>query len=188
MIGSSVAPASDCGPERVAEAECQAEEAMGSIQPLDLLLRLGVAALLGAMLGIERELRGKPMGMRTLTLISVGSTVFTLIAVELLASDGDPSNTGRILQGVISGIGVVGVAVILHQGPVLRLATTGACVWMIGGVGIACGLGLYLLATSATILTIVVLWLFGVFERQVLDRRPDAPPSVDQRQNRDRKS
>jgi|APTNR8051073442_1049403.scaffolds.fasta_scaffold37378_1 putative Mg2+ transporter-C (MgtC) family protein len=141
---------------------------MGSIEPVELLLRLGCAALLGAVLGLDRELRGKPMGLRTLTLISMGSALFTLTALELVAIDGDPDNTGRILQGVIAGIGVVGVGVILHQGRTLRLATTGACVWLIGGVGIASGLGLYLLAAATTAITLLVLVLFGFLERHVI--------------------
>jgi putative Mg2+ transporter-C (MgtC) family protein len=141
---------------------------MGSMDPVEVGLRLGSAVLLGALLGLDRELRGKPMGLRTLTIISLGSAVFTLTALELEAIISEPSNIGRILQGIIAGIGVVGVGVILHQGRTIRLATTGACIWLVGGVGIACGLGLYFLAAAATGLTIIALILFGLIERGML--------------------
>lgn len=135
---------------------------MGVIEPTTLALRLGVAALCAGIVGLERELRNKPAGLRTIMLVGIGSCVFALIAVEIgqgqeLEGHAISGDVGRILQGAIGGIGVLGAGVFLHRPSGIGLATTGASVWLIGGVGLASGLGLYVLAGAATVLALVVL-------------------------------
>jgi putative Mg2+ transporter-C (MgtC) family protein len=144
---------------------------MGSIDPLDLLLQLGAAAVCGGLVGLERELSRKPAGLRTVILVAVGSTVFTLIAVEvaLLSDAGGYETTGdlgRILQGIVTGLGMLGAGVFLHRDATVRLITSGASIWMAGAVGIACGLKLYLLAGAATALMLVVLAGLGAVIRR----------------------
>jgi len=114
---------------------------MISLEWHELLLRLGVAAFLGAIVGLDRQLRHKPTGLRT-ALISVGSALLTLVALEMsavTAREGYDSagDVGRLLQGLVSGIGILGAGVFLHQGSTTRHATTGASVWLAGIVGIA---------------------------------------------------
>jgi putative Mg2+ transporter-C (MgtC) family protein len=145
---------------------------MGSIEPVELLLRLGAAALLGGIVGLERELRGKPAGLRTVMLVSIGTAVFALLSIEVAATTtfagyDATGDTGRVLQGVVAGIGVLGAGVFLHRDETIRLATTGASVWLAGAVGIACGFGLYLLAGSATALAILVLEGLGAISRRL---------------------
>jgi putative Mg2+ transporter-C (MgtC) family protein len=150
----------------------------------ELLLRLGVAAFLGAIVGLDRQLRHKPTGLRTVTLVSVGAALFTLIALQMAAvtarqgydSTGD---VGRLLQGLVSGIGILGAGVFLHQGSTVRHATTGASVWLAGAVGIASGFGLYILATAATALAILVLVGFGTIERRFLESHASSAPPGD---------
>jgi putative Mg2+ transporter-C (MgtC) family protein len=89
---------------------------------------------------------------------------------------GQPS---RILQGLVSGIGILGAGVFLHRGGTVRLATTGASVWLAGAVGIAAGLGLYLLAVAATALAILVLVGFGAVERRFLEQHDSSTPPGD---------
>ena len=154
---------------------------MGAIEPTELLLRLGVTALCGGLIGLERELRRKPAGLRTMMLVAIGSAVFTLIAVEeTLADSFALSNTtgynttgdlGRILQGIVAGLGMLGAGLFLHRDATVRLATSGAGVWLAGAVGIACGLGLFALAGLATGLALVILEGAGAIERRLLGRK-----------------
>lgn len=146
---------------------------MGSIEPVDLLLRLGAAALLGGVIGLERELRGKSAGLKTVALVSIGTAVFTLLATEMMelttsrggyAAGGD---IGRIVQGVIGGVGVLGAGVFLHRGERVYLATTGASVWLAGAIGAACGFGLFLLAAAAAALGLLVLVVLGAVTRRM---------------------
>ena len=144
---------------------------------------LEFAAFLGAIVGLDRQLRHKPTGLRTVTLISVVSAMLTLFALQMAAvtaregydSAGD---VGRLLQGLVSGIGILGAGVFLHQGSTTRHATTGASVWLAGIVGIACGFGLYILAVAATALAILVLVGFGTIERRFLEPHASSAPPV----------
>ena len=91
--------------------------------------------LLGAIVGVDRELQRKPTGLRTVTLVSIGAALFTLLALQMAsvtaAAGYDPTgDIGRILQGLVSGIGILGAGVFLHRGGTVRLATTApACGW-----------------------------------------------------------
>lgn len=141
-----------------------------SPEMFDLALRLGAAALGGALIGLDRELVGKPLGLRTMILVASGSAMFAIIA-EVVDPAGSSGDLGRVLQGAIAGIGVLGVGAFWHDQNRLRLATTGASVWAAGAIGIACGLGLFALAGLATLLTLFVLTGIGVVERALKARR-----------------
>lgn len=147
----------------------------------ELLLRLGVAALMGAVVGLDRELRHKPTGLRTVTLVAIGAALFTLVAVQMAsvtagAGYDSTGDIGRILQGLVSGIGNSRAGVFLHRGGTLRLATTGASVWLAGAIGVAARLGLYVLAVGATTLAILVLVGFGSIERRFLEPHQSSRP------------
>lgn len=136
----------------------------------ELVLRLLAAAVLGGLIGLDRELGGKPMGLRTLILISLGSALMTLLAMELALVAGQRGDLGeidptRIIQGVISGVGLIGVGALLQRERRLRGATTGASVWLVGGIGIACALGFYVAAAVATGIGLFVLVGLGLIER-----------------------
>jgi putative Mg2+ transporter-C (MgtC) family protein len=121
-----------------------------------VLVRLFAAALLGAVVGLQRGRRGKPAGLRTHVLVASGAALFAVIPSELgMSSDG----LSRVIQGVATGIGFIGAGAVLKLGPKpkVRGLTTAAGIWMTAGVGIAAGLGLLAVALVAVVLTFVVL-------------------------------
>src|SRR6202171_3394934 len=126
-------------------------------------VRLGVALLVGGMLGLNRELHGKPAGLRTHALVSLGAAVATIVALK--SPDGsflvDQNAIGRVVQGILTGIGFLGAGVILRDpaGHVTGL-TTAATIWICAVLGIVCGLGYWRLLAIAVALTACTL-LFG---------------------------
>jgi putative Mg2+ transporter-C (MgtC) family protein len=122
--------------------------------PLDLLWRLLLAAGLGAVIGLEREYRRKPAGLRTNILIAIGSALFTILSISMTASTGDQS---RVAGQIVTGIGFLGGGAILRNRDTVHGMTTAATIWVNAAIGIACGIGQYELATVTTALTLVVL-------------------------------
>jgi putative Mg2+ transporter-C (MgtC) family protein len=122
---------------------------------LEMALRLLMAAVLGGIIGAQREWKGKPAGIRTLALISVGSAMFSAIS-ELSFTGGDPS---RIAAGVVTGIGFLGAGAILHRHGGVEGLTTAATIWVAAGIGLAAGAGLYILAPVITIIVFIILIL-----------------------------
>jgi putative Mg2+ transporter-C (MgtC) family protein len=122
---------------------------------LEMALRLLMAAVLGGIIGAQREWKGKPAGIRTLALISVGSAMFSIISA-LSFTGGDPS---RIAAGVVTGIGFLGAGAILHRHGGVEGLTTAATIWVAAGIGLAAGAGLYILAPVVTILVFIILIL-----------------------------
>jgi putative Mg2+ transporter-C (MgtC) family protein len=122
--------------------------------PLDLTLRLLLAAGLGAAIGVEREIRQKPAGLRTNVLIGVGSALFTMISLQVGAVSGTPD---RIAAQVVTGIGFLGAGAIMRSGLSVHGMTTAATIWVNAAIGMAAGAGEYAMATMATAITILVL-------------------------------
>ena len=122
----------------------------------DLFLRLTLAATLGMAIGIERELRRKPAGLRTNMLIALGSALFTVISIELSRVYGGGS-PDRIAAQVVTGIGFLGGGAILRSGSDVHGLTTAATAWVNAAIGMAAGTGAYAVALVGTILTLVVL-------------------------------
>src|SRR5881394_3287799 len=133
--------------------------------PLELLL----AALLGGIIGIERESRDKPAGLRTNILICVGSTLFMSISTkvaELLG--GDPT---RIAAQIISGIGFLGAGAVLHSHGFVMGLTTAATIWVVAGVGMALGSGMYMVAAFATAMSLAILYFISFLEDRIQRRK-----------------
>lgn len=131
---------------------------------LEIFCRLLLAMLIGCAIGIDRNLRGKPTGMKTLGLVALGSALVTLAAMNF-ALDGNEQNrdaVSRAIQGVITGIGFLGAGVIVHEqrSEKVRGLTTAASIWVTAGVGIVCGAGWWLVALMATGL-IFMLFVIG---------------------------
>ncbi|MBP2307949.1 MgtC/SapB family protein [Azospirillum melinis] len=136
-------------------------------------LRLLAAALCGALLGLDREMRGKAAGLRTHTLISISCALTTLVALELYAGlqatgNERPSDPVRVIQGVAQAVGFISAGVMFRSGDTVRGATTAAVIWVAGALGIACGAGYYMLAGMTLGLCLVVTILFTI----LLDRFP----------------
>jgi putative Mg2+ transporter-C (MgtC) family protein len=128
--------------------------AMADAFRLVVLGKLLLATLVGGAIGLEREVAGKPAGLRTNMLICIGSTFFTIVAVELAGPGGDPS---RIIAQIITGIGFLGAGAILHGAGAVVGLTSAATVWVVAALGVAVGIGSYVEALGATILVMVVL-------------------------------
>ena len=135
-----------------------------------VLLRLLMAALLGGLLGMEREHKGKAAGVRTHMLVSMGAALFVLVASQAGMQDAELS---RVLQGVIAGIGFLGAGTILktEQEDKVRGLTTAAGIWLTAAIGVAAGLGREATAVLSTLLALGVLALVPALVRH--------PPSPD---------
>jgi putative Mg2+ transporter-C (MgtC) family protein len=130
---------------------------------LDLMLQLALAVVLGGAIGLERELGGKPAGLRTNILICMGSVLYTKLSIAL-AYEGDHA---RVAAQIVTGVGFIGAGTILHaRGAVVGL-TSAATIWVVAAIGVALGANLVLEAVGTTLLVIVVLQGLGRIERFV---------------------
>ncbi len=123
---------------------------MDTVDQLEILGRLVMAAGLGGLIGLERELRGYPAGIRTMALITMGAMLFTDVS-QLLGGD------DRIAAGIVTGIGFLGAGVIFREGYTVRGITTAATIWASAAIGMAIGRELYLVAGLGTLIIFVVL-------------------------------
>lgn len=133
-----------------------------------MIARLALAAGLGAVIGLEREWSQKAAGLRTNTLIAVGSALFTIMSVEL--SPGGTTDPTRIASQIVTGVGFLGGGAILRTGGSVKGLTTAAIIWINAAIGMAAGGGRYRVAVLAAITTLVVLQLLLPVER-LMDRR-----------------
>src|SRR5216117_1534171 len=132
-------------------------------------IKLILAAVLGGIIGLEREIRDKPAGLRTNILICVGSTLFMSISTKVAEIlGGDPT---RIAAQIISGIGFLGAGAVLHSHGFVLGLTTAATIWVVAGVGMALGSGLYLVAVFATGMSLVTLYFLSFIEDKIQGRR-----------------
>lgn len=147
-----------------------------------LLERLGLATLAGSAIGLNRKLHGKPVGIRTHSLIALGSATFVYVSYGA----GNPVTGAPVpqtVQGIVTGIGFVGAGVILHRsGSKEKITglTTASALWFTAALGVACGAGLFVPAIVATIIALFVLViggpLEGYFEGRFRQRHPKPPP------------
>ena len=131
---------------------------------LDIALRLGVAAFAGAAIGLNRDLQGKPTGVRTLGIVGVGSAM-----AVLALGHGSTADVSRVIQGLVTGIGFLGAGVIIRTGSVQDIhgLTTAACVWLTACVGAACGVSEWPVLLLAAPIIFIILTLGGPFEKWV---------------------
>jgi len=121
-----------------------------------MVLRLLLAAALGAIIGYQRERAGKPAGLRTNVIICVGAALFSIAGILGFAG----SDPARIAAGIVTGIGFLGAGAILHrEGGIVAGLTTAATIWSVAAIGLAAGSGLYLIATVAAAIILIVLFL-----------------------------
>ncbi len=148
--------------------------------PVDMAWRLLLAAGLGAAIGLEREYRQKPAGLRTNILIAVGSALFTILSIEMTGKVGDPS---RVAGQIVTGIGFLGGGAIMRNRDTVHGMTTAATIWVNAAIGVAAGMGQYPLATFAVALTLLVLVVLPpieiYFERRAGWPDRHGPPPAD---------
>lgn len=128
---------------------------------LELLVQLVLAVLLGGAIGIERELKGKPAGLRTNILICLAAVLFTSLSIRLAQGRGDP---GRLAAQILTGVGFIGAGTILHTRGAVTGLTSAATIWIVTAIGIALGSRAYVEALGATVLVMLVLAGLGRFE------------------------
>src|SRR5918911_1676279 len=147
-----------------------------SLHWAEALLRLALAAAMGAAIGIERERRGREAGLRTHLLVSLGSALFTVVSAygfhEFLATGAsvvraDPS---RIAAQIVTGIGFLGAGAIIRQGLSVRGLTTAATLWVVAAIGMAVGAGYYPAAGATTIVALIALWPLRMLAWRVVRR------------------
>ncbi len=137
-----------------------------------IVLRLLLAAGIGALLGLEREMRRKSAGFRTNILIALGACVFTIVGMSF--PSGDPS---RVTAQIVTGIGFLGAGAIMHSGNTVHGMTTAAMIWVNAALGAAVGLGHFRLALIASGLTLGVLLILAPLERTIERSLPPPPTS-----------
>ena len=121
----------------------------------NLVLRLVVAGLMGGLVGLERELRAKEAGLRTHFIVALGSALFMIISQ--FAFGNEQHDAARVAAQVVSGIGFIGAGVIIFQRNAIRGVTTAAGLWVVAAIGLACGAGMWGVAGTATVLTVLCL-------------------------------
>lgn len=128
-------------------------------QELTSIVRLLLAVVLGGLVGLERQIHGRPAGLRTHILVCLGSA----LVMVLTASFGPEVDPGRAVAGIVTGVGFLGAGVIVKSKEIVRGLTTAACIWFVAALGVAVGQGLYVVALSSTAIGLVVLTLLARF-------------------------
>ena len=157
----------------------------------DALLRLGAATVAGMAIGINRDLTHKPIGMRTLALVSLGAAAVTVASIQFRFMDNHPDALSRVVQGVIqgimAGISFIGAGVILrdHKAGEVSGLTTAATVWVTAALGIACGLGAWVIVAATLAFALLVLaGLHGVDKWLARKVAPSPDAEDDVRRNK----
>lgn len=141
---------------------------------LEFMLRLLLAAVLGLAVGLERERRDHPAGMRTHLLVSLGSAAFTILSIY--AFPGPNADAARIAAQIVTGIGFLGAGAILKDGATVSGLTTAASLWVVAAIGMAAGAGAWGVATATTAIVLVSLWPLRIIEDWLFARNH---PSAD---------
>ncbi len=137
----------------------------------DIVIRLGIAALLGMLVGFERERQNQPAGLRTHTILAIGSCLAMAISINLamqftaFVPNGDPA---RLAAQVVSGIGFLGAGAILRYGTSVKGLTTATSLWTIAIVGLAVGAGHYFAGVATTLMLLIILVVLNVLEKKLI--------------------
>ena len=145
----------------------------------EFITRLFMAVAMGFLLGLERELTNKYAGLRTHILVCLGACIFTLLSIYGFPTFAQGDNiivdnatgirdTSRVAAQIVTGIGFIGAGTVLRNGPMVFGLTTAATLWIAASIGMACGAGMFGIAIIATVLSVAVLTLIRIFERQFL--------------------
>ena len=129
----------------------------------EIIRRVLVSLFLGLIIGIERSVAHRKIGFRTLSLVCVGSTGFTLVSVYGF----DDVDTSRVAAQIVTGIGFLGAGAIIHTTYATKGLTTAAALWVAASVGMACGTGMFILAGTMTVVSLILLWLLKPFKKHI---------------------
>ena len=135
----------------------------------EILLRLGVATLAGSAIGLNRDLQGKPLGLKTLGIVGLSTAAVVLLALQLSEPGKAVDATSRVIQGILTGIGFLGAGVIVHESDRLRVSglTSAACTFLAACLGVVCGAGQWKIVAIALALTFLLLTIGRRIERHL---------------------
>jgi len=137
----------------------------------EVISRLVLGTLIGGIIGIERQIHGRPAGFRTHILVCIASVLIMLVSEYYQISSIDSSyvriDPGRIAAGALAGVGFIGAGVVLKTGVTIQGLTTAACIWVVSAMGLAIGSGLYLAGIVTFLITILTLSLLRIAERNM---------------------
>jgi putative Mg2+ transporter-C (MgtC) family protein len=134
----------------------------------EIAIRLVVAALLSGVIGLEREMKNKPAGVRTNALIGLGSALMTVVGLQVASWMPEVTDPTRIASVVVQGIGFLGAGAIIQSAGSVRGLTTAATMWIVAGVGITVGFGFIPQALVATFLILTLLVIFGAIDARLM--------------------
>lgn len=134
---------------------------------IDMISRLLLAMVFGGAIGYVREIKKKAAGLRTHTLVCLGSAMFTLVSI-FMAKGTPGADPARIAASIVTGIGFIGAGTIFQTGGSVRGLTTAASIWICAAIGMAVGAGMYTLSTVATILSLIVIQFLQAVEKKYL--------------------
>jgi len=134
--------------------------------PLDseIIFQLVLAAVIGLVLGFEREVIGKPAGMRTYALVTLGATIFTIISKYGFSDVGGTIDPSRVASQIVTGIGFLGAGVIIFRGVKVEGLTTASGLWVSAAIGMAIGASMYSVAITAAIIAFIVMVVLRRFD------------------------
>ena len=145
----------------------------------DAALKIAAAALLGAIVGLERVWGGHPAGLRTNMLIAISSCLFTVLSIEGFPLQGSAQDTARVAAQIVTGVGFLGAGAVLQSKGNVRGLTTAASIWLVAAIGMAVGTGLYFLAIFTTTLSTFLLIFLGPISRRLDQRAQERDESSD---------
>ena len=138
---------------------------------LQVVFQLLLATFLGALIGLEREIKQKQAGLQTYSLVSLGSCLFTLVALHFFQSfGGSEIDVVRVIQAIAIGVGFIGAGTIFKSQKGVEGLTTAAGLWGVAAIGVSVGAGLYFLAIFATFLAVGILAGLGKLEEKIFSK------------------
>ena len=145
---------------------------------LDLLLKLSAAVLLGGAIGLERQIQGKPAGLRTNILICLGATLLMDLSIHVMGADGRVGDPARLAAQVVVGIGFLGAGTIMQSKGTISGLTSAATIWVVAALGLTLGAGYYVEGLGAGVLVLLVLDVLGNFEHKLVRARRTVPATI----------
>lgn len=143
------------------------------ISTIEIIIRLLLSAIVGGLIGMEREVNNRPAGLRTHVLVTLGSALVMLVSIDGFYSLADrvPGDPARLASQVVSGIGFLGAGTIMRTGNNINGLTTAASLWVSAGIGLAIGSGYYLGGVVTAVIVLVTLMSLGFFEKKILKKK-----------------
>ena len=155
----------------------------------DYGLRLLAAATAGALIGLDREIQNRNAGLRTHMLTAIAAASFTILTIEmqkeLVAQKYEGGDPIRIIEAITVGVSFLAAGTIIQRGGHVHGITTGAGMWLAGAIGLACGLGLYMLGTLITVMALVTLTVVGFIQSRLTPDREDSEPAAEGRSSKE---